>query len=1399
MANIRVEFVPITLFGLDRFNASHLQLVFQPDGSTEDQQDEWFVIEGVFNADTNTLGVVGGSGELTLADANKATSPEDLVSKIGTPSTRGSRILPLDDPFSTWLFLSINARQMELQELPYTAYGRSPGSATINSTSVIASLLYYVGLNLGDHMPYNVGRSPGRTTLVGLPVDETLRIDQDFTNIFGGKGNDTFFGTDGSENERFFGGQDNDIFKWSGGPDVYHGGHDGLDYKADGIDTVDYTDVNVAIILRNDPAIPHRLPDYIVKTPQGDDMLFSIERLQWGGSTDDLQLGPGVEILEDGLYINLGGQSSDAGDRFDLSSQSKDYSILKGDNNSVWIQASGANNPGQGIWLVSAEEILSGAGNDHITVAPNTRIIDGGEGDDFIDARTASAFSNNSPDGYDVEIIGGDGDDYIISGFGRTFANGGEGNDTFVLSKTSERNEPIEFVIEGGDQSDKLFIPYGLVYDNYAGDKETSPLFQIKGAIGTQEQYNNSTNITPLLFYWEYDVDRIEDLDRINGVIDFTSEIAFFRDGSDLVIEVRPGFEEEYVELDEIEEGNEIIRTYTAEFDRATFVRVVDFQPGDLGIQFYDRGEGEPYRSESNDRFGFLYENWNDAVDELTNGGTFETPLPEVRVGPSSDPNGYDAPNITSPVGSSGGFSGPIVSVGTSGDDQITALSINNTIDAGAGDDTVTGGAGNDTLIGGEGDDTLIGQTGDDTYNVDSANDVIVEVAGEGTDTIISKISLTLPEFVENLELAGSAETATGSSSDNVLTGNALDNTLTSLGGNDFLSGEQGDDLLVGGDGSDTYFYALGHGNDTIRDAGQTADIDTLLFGGDLTRDDISFIRLNETPDDLIIQVSSGERILIEQQFLDDTNGIEEIRFLSGDGLDRAAIDELSTTAAFADNDPPVAQDDLFLFVPEVTSIISAAQFLANDTDFNGDTLSILSIQDIANGLATLLSDGSVEVTFDPLENLPIEFNYTITDGHGGSSTAFASVYLVANEAPIASDDQNLAVARNTPILISTASLLANDTDANQDDLVIQSVQNATNGTVELTNDGDILFTPTADYAGPATFTYTISDPHGETSTATVSLRVKAPGVTITGSSSGDNVTGTDGDDIITGEGGADTLDGGDGDDTIDGGSSGDTIIGGLGFDILSGGNGEDNIDGGAGNDELFGQSSNDMLSGGDGDDLLDGGKSSDVLNGDAGNDTLLGGDGNDILNGGTGRDILDGGSGTDSLYGGDGNDQLDGGGGYDFLSGGLDNDTLIGNAGNDTLNGEAGHDTLIGGTGSDELNGGEGKDNLFGDDGADTLEGNSGDDILVGGLGNDHFVFRENLGNDIVIDFTDTDTEDDVLKFSNTLFADFTALMAAANEVGSDVVITIDDENSVTLKYTTLSQLDVHDFQFLS
>jgi len=134
------------------------------------------------------------------------------------------------------------------------------------------------------------------------------------------------------------------------------------------------------------------------------------------------------------------------------------------------------------------------------------------------------------------------------------------------------------------------------------------------------------------------------------------------------------------------------------------------------------------------------------------------------------------------------------------------------------GDDVLIGGAGNDSLDGGQGGDVLIGGVGNDGYDVDSVGDAVIENTGEGEDHVSADIHFRLPENVEILQLAGSADLQGY--------GNELDNSIYGTTGNNLLDGGGGADRMVGKTGDDTYFvdnpgdeiieYPDDPGNDTI-------------------------------------------------------------------------------------------------------------------------------------------------------------------------------------------------------------------------------------------------------------------------------------------------------------------------------------------------------------------------------------------------------------------------------------------------------------------------------------------------------------------------------------------------------------------------------------------------------
>ena len=158
------------------------------------------------------------------------------------------------------------------------------------------------------------------------------------------------------------------------------------------------------------------------------------------------------------------------------------------------------------------------------------------------------------------------------------------------------------------------------------------------------------------------------------------------------------------------------------------------------------------------------------------------------------------------------GFGGIQAQVnGGNGADTITGFS---------GFDWLRGGAGDDVLDGGGEVDRLEGGTGDDILIVDRTQDDVVELAGEGNDTVRTSVSFALTDLQSIEILRAADESATnsialsGNDIANHIIGNAGANAIDGKGGDDWLEGGDGNDQLYSGTGTDQLFG--GAGNDGL-------------------------------------------------------------------------------------------------------------------------------------------------------------------------------------------------------------------------------------------------------------------------------------------------------------------------------------------------------------------------------------------------------------------------------------------------------------------------------------------------------------------------------------------------------------------------------------------------------
>ena len=217
-----------------------------------------------------------------------------------------------------------------------------------------------------------------------------------------------------------------------------------------------------------------------------------------------------------------------------------------------------------------------------------------------------------------------------------------------------------------------------------------------------------------------------------------------------------------------------------------------------------------------------------------------------------------------------------------------------------------------------------------------------------------------------------------------------------------------------------------------------------------------------------------------------DYYGTDTFRYTVTDGYAGSVSSTATVTVTVNPvNDPPVAVSDSASTNEDTALVLSASSLLANDTDIDGDTLSVISVQGASHGTVSLVSG---TVRFVPAANFngTASFTYTVSDGHGGSSTATVSVtVLPVNDPPVANAD-TASTAEDTAV---TINVTANDTDVENDALTVTAVTNVQNGTASISANR-VVFTPAVDFHGTGSFTYEISDGQGGTASAGVTIVV---------------------------------------------------------------------------------------------------------------------------------------------------------------------------------------------------------------------------------------------------------------------------------------------------------------------
>jgi cyclophilin family peptidyl-prolyl cis-trans isomerase len=225
-------------------------------------------------------------------------------------------------------------------------------------------------------------------------------------------------------------------------------------------------------------------------------------------------------------------------------------------------------------------------------------------------------------------------------------------------------------------------------------------------------------------------------------------------------------------------------------------------------------------------------------------------------------------------------------------------------------------------------------------------------------------------------------------------------------------------------------------------------------------------------------------------------NGTVTFTYTVNDGTAGSNDTATVTLTVSAVNDVPTAGADAQTVLEDAAATV--INVLANDSfapDVN-ETLTVSAISQGSQGGTITLGTGGANVVYTPKANFngTETFTYTLSDGNGGTATGTVTMTVTAvNDPPNAVDDTATTIKNTGPL---TVNVLNNDTAAPDtgETLTITAVtQPTTGGTVTIASDGkSLIYTPTANFSGTATFTYTINDgTSGSNDTATVVVTVQ--------------------------------------------------------------------------------------------------------------------------------------------------------------------------------------------------------------------------------------------------------------------------------------------------------------------
>ncbi|MBM3408174.1 MAG: tandem-95 repeat protein, partial [Betaproteobacteria bacterium] len=243
----------------------------------------------------------------------------------------------------------------------------------------------------------------------------------------------------------------------------------------------------------------------------------------------------------------------------------------------------------------------------------------------------------------------------------------------------------------------------------------------------------------------------------------------------------------------------------------------------------------------------------------------------------------------------------------------------------------------------------------------------------------------------------------------------------------------------------------------------------------------------------------------------------EVFTFLLSDGVKSTSSSVVVTIrgaddAAPTENRPPVGFDKTIIIQEDAAYTFKPAEdFQFRDPNPQDTLAKVRIVQRPSSTAGTLTLDGQAvqdnqlidaaalnKLVFTPAANLNgsevAKFTFRVVDAGGLESAPAKTIAFdikAVNDAPVGTAD-TLAATEDTPITYTAAQLVGNDTDVDGDTLSIKSVTAVTGGTVLLNTNGSVQFAPTANFNGPASFSYVATDGKLDTAATSVAVSVSA-------------------------------------------------------------------------------------------------------------------------------------------------------------------------------------------------------------------------------------------------------------------------------------------------------------------